>query len=399
MASKGGGRMRDETRIVHSGRDPARHEGVVNPPVLHASTILARNLAEWEERKRRRLQDLPGTFYGLMGTATTRALEQALADLEGAHRAIVYPSGLAACVVPILGFVAAGDHVLVTDSVYGPTRRFAEHTLARMGVETTFYDPLIGDGIGALVRPTTRVVFVESPGSLTFEVQDVPAIAAAAHRHGATVIMDNTWATPLHFRALDHGVDVSVQAVTKYVGGHSDLILGAAAATEAAWPKLRSITYELGQCAGPDDVYLAQRGLRTMHVRLARQWETGLALADWLARRSEVECVLHPGRPGDPGHALWKRDFSGGCGLFGIVLKPVDRRALEAFFDGFALFGIGASWGGYESLIMPVDLAGLRTATRWPHAGPVVRIHAGLEAPEDLLADLDAAFARLRAAA
>lgn len=390
--------MRDETTIVHAGREPGRFEGVVNPPVLHASTILARNLAEWEERRHRRAQDLPGTYYGMLGTATTRALEQALADLEGAYRAVVYPSGLAACVVPILAFVAAGDHVLVTDSVYGPTRRFCEHTLARLGVETTFYDPLAGPGIEALMRPATRVVFVESPGSLTFEVQDVPGIAAVARRHGATVIMDNTWATPLHFRPLAHGVDVSVQAVTKYVGGHSDLILGAAAATAAAWPRLRSATYELGQCAGPDDVYLAQRGLRTMHVRLARQWETGLGLAQWLAQRPEVERVLHPGLPGDPGHALWKRDFTGGCGLFGVVLKPVGRRAQEAFFDGFRLFGIGASWGGYESLIMPVDLAGLRSATRWPLAGPLVRVHAGLEAPEDLQADLAAAFARMRAA-
>jgi cystathionine beta-lyase len=399
MTEEGDGRMRDETKIVHSGRDPERFDGVVNPPVLHASTILARNLADWEERRRRRAQDLPGTYYGLLGTATTRSLEQALADLEGAYRAIVYPSGLAACVVPILAFVAAGDHVLVTDSVYGPTRRFAEQTLGRLGVETTFYDPLAGRGIEALLRPRTRVVFVESPGSLTFEVQDVPAIAEVAHRHGAVVIMDNTWGTPLHFRALAHGVDVSVQAVTKYVGGHSDLILGAAAATEAAWPALQRITYELGQCAGPDDVYLAQRGLRTMHVRLKRHWETGLMLAEWLARQREVERVLHPGLPGDPGHALWKRDFTGGCGLFGAVLKPIGRRALEAFFDGFRLFGIGASWGGYESLIVPVDLAGLRTATRWPHPGPAIRIHAGLEAPEDLVTDLEAAFARLRAAA
>jgi len=242
-------------------------------------------------------------------------------------------------------------------------------------------------------------VFVESPGSLTFEVQDVPAIAEVARRRGATVVMDNTWGTPLYFRAFDHGVDVSVQAVTKYVGGHSDLILGTAAATAAAWPALRSAAHELGQCAGPDDVYLAQRGLRTLHVRLKRHCETGIALAEWLARQPEVERVLHPALPGDPGHALWRRDFKGACGLFGAVLKPVGRRAWEAFFDGFRLFGIGASWGGYESLIVPVDLGGLRTTTQWPHPGPVIRVHAGLEAPEDLLADLDAAFARLRAAA
>jgi len=390
--------MRDETKIVHAGRDPQRFEGVVNPPVLHASTVLSRNLVEWEEKRRRYAQGLPGTFYGLMGTAGTRALENALAELEGGYRAIVFPSGLAACVVPILAFVAAGDHVLITDSVYGPTRRFANGMLTRLGVEVTYYDPLVGRGIEALMRPNTRVVFVESPGSLTFEVQDVPAIAEVAHRHGAVVIMDNTWGTPLNFRAFEHGVDVSVQAATKYVGGHSDLVLGTAAATEQAWPTLMHATYGLGQCAAPDDVYLAQRGLRTMHIRLKRHWETGLALAEWLARQPEVERILHPALPGDPGHALWKRDFRGACGLFGVVLKPVGRPALEAFFDGFRLFGIGASWGGYESLVIPVDLAGIRTATRWPHEGPCIRLHAGLEAPEDLIADLDAAFARLRAA-
>jgi cystathionine beta-lyase len=390
--------MRDETKIVHAGRDPQRFEGVVNPPVLHASTVLSRNLVEWEEKRRRYAQGLPGTFYGLMGTAGTRALEDALAELEGGYRAIVFPSGLAACVVPILAFVAAGDHVLLTDSVYGPTRRFANGMLTRLGVEVTYYDPLIGGGIEALMRPNTRVVFVESPGSLTFEVQDVPAIAEVAHRHDAIVIMDNTWGTPLHFRAFEHGVDVSVQAATKYVGGHSDLILGTAAATEKVWPTLMHSTYGLGQCAAPDDVYLAQRGLRTMHVRLKRHWETGLALAEWLRKQPEVERILHPALPDDPGHALWKRDFRGACGLFGVVLKPVSRPALEAFFDGFGLFGIGASWGGYESLLIPVDLTGIRTATKWPYQGPCLRLHAGLEAPEDLIADLDAAFARLRAA-
>jgi cystathionine beta-lyase len=271
--------------------------------------------------------------------------------------------------------------------------------LTRLGVEVTYYDPLAGSGIEALMRANTRVVFVESPGSLTFEVQDVPAIAKVAHRHDATVIMDNTWGTPLHFRAFEHGVDVSVQAATKYVGGHSDLILGTATATKQAWPALMQATYSLGQCAAPDDIYLAQRGLRTLHVRLKRHWETGLVLAEWLGKQPEVERILHPALPGDAGHALWKRDFRGACGLFGVMLKPVGRPALEAFFDRFELFGIGASWGGYESLVIPVDLAGFRTATRWLHAGPLFRIHAGLEAPEDLISDLEAAFVRLRAAA
>ncbi len=385
--------MRDETKLVHSGRHPERFEGVVNPPVFHASTILSPSLEDWERKIEERAKEIPGTYYGRGGTPTTRALEEALAELEGAHRCVVFSSGLAACTGALLAYLAAGDHVLLSDSVYGPTRGVATRLLKRYGVDATFYDPLIGARIADLIRPNTKVIYVESPGSLTFEVQDIPAIADVAHGHGITVIMDNTWGTPLYFKAFDHGVDVSIQAATKYVVGHSDAMLGTVSCTKEAWPKLKSTHYDLGQTAGPDDIYLAQRGLRTMGVRLKQHWETGLRLADWIARRPEVERVLHPALPGDAGHTLWKRDFKGACGLFGVVLKPVDPEAFRSFIDGLQLYGLGASWGGYESLIMPFEPH--RSATKWPHEGLCFRIHAGLEHPDDLIADLAAGFERL----
>jgi len=388
--------MRDDTKAVHAGRHPERFEGAVNPPVFHASTILAESLADWERKRLDRAADAPGTYYGRLGTPTTRALEEALTALEGGHRTVLTPSGLAACGVALLAFVEQGAHVLISDSVYGPTRHFATRFLKRFGVETTFYDPLVGAGVDALLRPSTRVVFLESPGSLTFEIQDVPAICEVARRRGITTMMDNTWATPLYFKPLAHGVDVSIQAATKYVVGHSDAMLGAITATREAWPPLGSTYHELGQCAGPDDVYLGQRGLRTLPVRLKRHWETGVRLAEWVARQPEVERVLHPALPADPGHALWKRDFTGASGLFGVQLKPVGEPAFAAFVDGLELFGLGASWGGYESLIMPTHPEELRTATKWQYRGPCFRIHAGLEDPDDLLADLAAGFARLR---
>ncbi len=388
--------MRDDTKAVHAGRHPERFEGAVNPPVFHASTILAESLAAWEQMRLDRAADAPGTYYGRLGTPTTRALEEALTALEGGHRTVVTPSGIAACGVALLAFVEQGAHVLIPDSVYGPTRHLATRFLKRFGVETTFYDPVVGAGIEALLRPATRVVFLEAPGSLTFEMQDVPAICEVARRRGITTLMDNTWATPLYFKPLAHGVDVSIQAATKYVVGHSDAMLGAITVTREAWSRLRSTYHELGQCAGPDDVYLGQRGLRTLPVRLKRHWETGVRLAEWVARQPEVERVLYPALPGDPGHALWKRDFSGASGLFGVQLKPVGERAFAAFVDGLELFGLGASWGGYESLIMPTHPEELRTATKWQYPGPCFRIHAGLEDPDDLAADLSAGFVRLR---
>lgn len=391
--------MKDETKVVHSGRHPERFEGVVNPPVFHASTILSPTLEEYERKNKLSAQGVPGTYYGRRGTPTTRSLEEAVAEIEGGYRTVVYPSGLAACAGALLSFLAAGDHLLMTDTAYGPTRNVARGVLARYGVSTTFYDPLIGEGIEALIQANTRVIYLESPGWLTFEMQDVPAIAKVARRRGITTVIDNTWGTPLYFKPFAHGVDVSVQAATKYIVGHSDAMLGTVTCTKEAWPKLRSTTYELGQTAGPDDVYLAQRGLRTMAVRLKQHWQAGLELARWIAKQPEVERVMHPALPGDPGHEVWKRDFLGACGLFGVVFKPISDKAFAALVDGLELYGIGASWGGFESLVMPADPTHYRSATAWPHAGPYLRIHAGLEAVDDLIADLDAGFARLRNAA
>jgi len=391
--------MREETTIVHCGRHPEQHLGAVNPPVFHVSTLLSPSVEEHRRRRKEWLQDLPVTYYGRFGTPTTHALQDAIAALEGGHRSVVYPSGLAACAGALLAFLSSGDHVLMADTVYGPTRTLAGGILKRFGVATTFFDPLIGRDIESLMRPETRVVYLESPGSLTFEVQDVPAIAEVAHRHGATVIIDNTWATPLYFKPFAHGADVSVQSATKYLVGHSDAMLGAITSTKEAWAKLRSSTYELGQTAGPDDVYLAQRGLRTLAVRLKQHWQAGIALAEWIERQREVERVLHPALPGDPGHTIWKRDFTGACGLFGVVLKEgVSDAAVAAMIDGLELYGIGSSWGGYESLIVPFSPRDIRTATPWRDKGPCFRIHAGLENIDDLIEDLDAGFGRLRAA-
>jgi cystathionine beta-lyase len=338
--------------------------------------------------------------YGRMGTPTTEALEKALADLEGRACAGValLPSGLAAVSTAILAVVAAGDHILVSDSVYRPTRTFCDTVLARLGVTTTYYDPLIGADIATLFQPNTRAVFAESPGSQSFEMQDIPAIAAAAKARGATVLMDNTWATPLYFRALDHGVDLSIQAATKYIGGHSDVMFGTVSASAAAWERLRDTSLTLGLCAGPDDVYLALRGLRTMAVRLARHHESGLRVAHWLAERPEVLRVLHPGLPQHPGHAIWRRDFTGASGLFSIVLKPVPQRAVNAFLNTLSLFGMGYSWGGYESLVIPFDCSDYRSLVPWAPGGPTLRFHIGLESVDDLIADLTRGFAALATA-
>jgi cystathionine beta-lyase len=328
-----------------------------------------------------------------------RELQAALAELEEAEACLLSPSGLSAISTVLLAFVSAGDHVLVTDSVYKPTRRFCDQILKRMGVETSYYDPLIGGGIAALMRENTRLVFTESPGSQTFEMQDIPAIAEAAHKGGALVAMDNTWATPLFFKPFSHGVDISIHAATKYIVGHADAMLGAITARgEEVIAALQSAHDTVGLCPGPEDVYLGLRGLRTMGVRLERHQRSALALADWLKGRPEVAQVLHPALPDDPGHAIWKRDFTGASGLFSIVLHPMPREALAAFVDHLELFGMGYSWGGFESLILPFDPRGYRTATRWDAPGPALRIHAGLEDVDDLKADLEAGFARAAAA-
>ncbi len=393
--------MHEDTKTVHLGRHPERYAGTVNTPVFRASTILSETVAEWEQKKKDRALEKQGTYYGLHGTPNRHLLEDALAELEGGYKCQVYPSGLAACVVPILAYVKAGDHILVTDSVYGPTRRFCDVQLKRFGIETTYYDPLIGGGISALMRSNTNLVFVESPGSLTFEVQDIPAIAEVAHKHKAVVMMDNTWGTPLYFKPFEHGVDVSIQATTKYIVGHSDVIMGSVTATREAWPALKAVTSDFGQTAAPDDCYLATRGLRTMALRLKQHHESGIKLAEWIAQQPEVERVLHPALPTDPGHDLWKRDFKGACGLFGVVLKAgIKPEALHALIDSVELYGLGASWGGFESLILHFDPREIRTATKWPRegqsAGPCFRVHAGLEHVEDLIADMGRGFAALR---
>lgn len=385
--------LRPETRLVVSGRDPLAHHGYVNPPVYHASTLLYPT-AEDLIAHRARYQ------YGRKGTPTTEALENALAELEGPACAGValLPSGLAAISTALLSVVEAGDHVLLSDSVYRPTRVFCNTVLKRLGVSSTYYDPLIGAGITTRFQPNTKAVFVEAPGSQSFEMQDIPAIATAAKTRGAAVLMDNTWATPLYFRAFDKGVDLSIQAGTKYIGGHSDIMFGTISANAAFWPKVRDTSWTLGLCAGPDDVYLALRGLRTLAVRLARHQESGLRVARWFAERPEVQRVLHPGMPQDPGHAIWKRDFSGASGLFSIVLKPVPEKAVHAFLNTLTLFGMGFSWGGYESLVVPFDCSTYRSAIPWTPGGPTLRFHIGLENVDDLLADLERGFAALAAA-
>jgi cystathionine beta-lyase len=382
------------TRLVLGGRDPAENHGFVNPPVQHASTVLYPRAEDFRTRRARYV-------YGRRGTPTSEALETALRELEGPACAGValLPSGLAAVSTSLLALLEAGDHVLVTDSVYQPTRKFCDSVLKRYGVATAYYDPMIGSGVAGLMEPNTRVVFVEAPGSLSFEVQDVPAIAEAAHAHGAMVVMDNTWATPLYFHALEKGVDLSIQAATKYIGGHSDVMLGAVSANQATWQRLLETVHTLGLCVGPDDIYLGLRGLRTMGVRLAQHDQAGRKVARWLAQRPEIARVLHPALASCPGHAIWQRDFSGASGLFSIVFHPVPEQAINAFLDELALFGMGASWGGFESLAIPFDCTKIRTATAWAPGGPTVRIHIGLEDPDDLIADLERGFAALAAAA
>lgn len=384
-----------DTLLAHAGRDPEKNFGVVNPPVYHASTILHRTVAEHEAAARNRFNQVT---YGRHGTPTTFALEDAVAAVEGGHRAVAFCSGAAACFAAILAFVKAGDHILIVDSVYGPVRNFCTGFLKRFGVETTFYDPLIGAGIAGLIRPETVLIYLESPGSLTFEMQDVPAIVAAAKARGVKTLIDNTWAAPLFFKPLSLGVDVDIISATKYIVGHSDAMMGIAVCTEETFLPVRIAASEIGNHAAPDDCYLALRGLRSAGVRMRQHEGQGLALARYLAGRPEVERVMHPGMPGDPGHELWRRDFTGASGLFGAVLKRgIAKKAVDAMLDGLELFGMGASWGGFESLVLPTHPERLRTAVPWD-TGPSLRFHAGLEDLDDLIADLEAGFERLKAA-
>ncbi|MGO1074291.1 cystathionine beta-lyase [Inquilinus sp. CA228] len=389
---------RPATVLAHAGRHPRENHGMVNPPVYHSSTVLWPTVAAMDEAH---AGFEHGVYsYGRIGTPTSEAFEDAVTALEGGYGTVAVSSGLAAVNVALTAFVKAGDHVLVTDSAYGPTRRYADAVLSRFGVAVEYYDPLIGAGIESLFRDNTRLVYLESPGSLTFEVQDVPAIAAAARARGVLTALDNTWATPLGFDAFGHGVDVTVHAATKYMVGHSDAMMGIVGARErSVWLKLKSFAVTSGHCAGPDDLYLAQRGLRTMGVRLRQHQETALEIARWLQARPEVSRVLYPALPQDPGHALWRRDFTGASGLFAIELRPASATQVAAMLDGMELFQMGASWGGYESLILPTHPEKIRTATTWQAAGPGVRLHVGLEDPADLIADLEAGLDRLRAAA
>lgn len=393
MVKKAKTPIKPETRLVTSGRDPQAYYGFVNPPVYHASTLLYPT-AEDQVAHRSRYN------YGRRGTPTSEALENALRELEGEGCAGValLPSGLAAISAALLAVVRAGDHILVTDSVYRPTRNFCNGVLKRLGVETTYYDPLVGKNIAGLFKHNTRLVFVEAPGSQSFEMQDIPAIAECAHAKGALVLMDNTWATPLYFRAFEKGVDLVIQAGTKYIGGHSDIMFGCVSANAETLSALKETVYGMGLCVGPDDMYLALRGLRTLGVRLARHNQSGLRIAQWLEKRPEVFRVLHPALGTDPGHAIWKRDFTGACGLFSFVLKPRSEKSVHAFLNELALFGLGYSWGGFESLAILFDCSEYRTATPWTPGGPTIRIHIGLEDPDDLIADLESGFAAMASA-
>ncbi|BCJ90797.1 cystathionine beta-lyase [Terrihabitans soli] len=388
MSRTGKSKKGPDTELVSAGRDPSAQHGFVNTPVYHGSTVL---YASADDLFANRIR----YSYGRRNSPTIEALTCALSELENAAGTVLAPSGLSAVTTALLSVCDAGDHILVADSVYHPNRHFCDTVLKRMGVETSYYDPLLGADIAGLFKPNTKAVFTESPGSLIFEVQDLPAIAEAAHKRGALVLCDNTWATPYFFKPLDFGADLSIQAGTKYISGHADVLIGSISANQKAWPRLHATHGALGLSVGPDDIFLALRGLRTMGVRLKHHQISAITVARWLEGRPEVARVLHPGLDSDPGHALWKRDFSGASGLFAIELKPAADKSVRTFLDALELFGMGYSWGGYESLIVPFDLKA-RTIAHKP-AGQMLRLHIGLEEIADLIADLESAFAAMKA--
>ena len=387
--------LKRDTITTHAGRDPQRYDGVVNTPVFRASTVLFPDVESYE---RREPDNYKVVRYGIYGTPTTFALEEAVAQLEGGHAAVALPSGLAAIVAALAPFAHSGAHILVADSVYQPTRNFCDKRLRAFGVEVEYYDPALGSAIAGLIRPNTTALFCESPGSLSFEMQDVPAMAAAAHAKGIPVLADTTWGTPYFFRSFERGVDISIHAGTKYISGHSDVMLGVIVTNEQYWLKVRRAVADYGYCVSPDDCYLALRGLRTIGVRMRQQQQSALEIARWLQARPEVLRVLYPALEDDPGHAIWKRDFSGAASLFGVVLRPASEHAVAALIDSLALFGIGSSWGGFESLAIRADPGKFRSATRWNPGGPLLRLHIGLEDPGDLIADLEQALARMKQA-
>ena len=388
---------KQDTVLVHAGLHPERNHGIVNPPVYHCSTVIFPTLETLlDTRKDRASGAYEQITYGREGTPTTRAFEEAVVALEGGYRAVTTSCGLGAISASLLAFLKAGDHLLIVDSVYGPARAFCEETLRKFGVDVEYFDPLVGASITGLFRDNTTVVYLESPCSLTFEVMDVPAIATACRARGITTIMDNTWASPIGFHPLAHGVDVSIHAATKYISGHSDLMLGIAICTEESFVPVKRTASGAGYCGGPDDVYMALRGLRTLALRMKRHQETATHLAGWLQARPEVERVMYPALPQDPGHRLWQRDFMAASGLFGVTFKTFSDRGFAHMLDNLEVFRMGYSWGGFESLVVPTYPATLRSAKEWTAAGPSLRLHAGLEDPDDLIRDLERGLDRMR---
>ena len=385
--------MKKDTLLAHAGRDPERYQGMVNTPVFRTSTVLYPDLESYEAP---RDDDYQRIGYGRNGTPTTRALEEAVARLEGGYRAVAVSSGLAAILASLCAFVKNGDHLLVADTAYGPARNFCNARLQPNGVDVEYFDPRIGAGIARLIRPNTRAIYCESPGSLTFVMQDIPAIAEAAHARGIPVLADNTWGTPYFFRSFERGVDVSIHSATKYIVGHADAMMGIIVTNEQYWRTVRRTVADYGYSVSPDDCYLALRGLRTLGVRLKHQMQGALRVAGWLRARPEVKRVLYPALEGDPGHAIWKRDFSGAAALFSFVMAVADGRQTAAFVNALDLFGIGSSWGGYESLVNVAHAEKIRTATKWNPGGETIRLHIGLEDPDDLIADLECGFAAMR---
>ena len=389
--------MKKNTQLIHAGRSKQWTGSAVNPPLVRASTIVFDTMQELREATKQRGNRVP--YYGRRGTQTHFAFQEAMCELEGGAGCALYPCGAAAVSGALLAFLKQGDHLLMVDSVYEPTRALCDKLLAGLGIETTYYDPLIGAGIAALIKPNTRMIFLESPGSLTMEVQDIPAICAVARAQQIITVLDNTWASPILCKPFELGVDISIQAATKYIIGHSDVMLGTASATEQYWPQLREHSYLMGYCASADDVYAASRGLRTLGVRLKQHEQNALQVAQWLAQRPEVATVRHPAFADHPGHQQFKRDFSGSNGLFSFVLSQGSLKQVEAFIEGMQHFKMGFSWGGYESLITAtLNVQALRQASHWPYSGPLIRLHIGLEDPEDLIDDLQAAFQRFHAA-
>jgi cystathionine beta-lyase len=382
-----------DTRLVRTGSDPKNQQGAVNPPVYRASTVIFPTVKAMKDAEKIKFDT---TFYGVLGTPTTFALEDAMAEIEGGYRAVSVSSGLAAITTALITFLKSGDHLLMVDSVYGPTRNFCNTTLKNFGIITTYYDPLIGTKIKELIKPETKIIFTESPGSYTFEIQNIPAIVKIAHEHNIKVILDNTWSAGYFFKPFDYSVDISIQATTKYQAGHADVILGhIIAKTKQDWLELKLTTGALGQAVAPDVCYLALRGIRTLSVRLEEHQKNAIEVANWLSKRPEVETILHPAFTSCPGHEIWQRDFTGSSGLFSIILKDFSTKQVNEMLDHMDYFAMGFSWGGFESLIVPCDPTKIRSATKWNASGPLLRIHVGQEDVQDLIKDLERGLNRL----